>query len=226
MRRDCSHRPKPPQIVLSLLYRRPRAVSSSRAIFQPYLQPLHPSLELLLNRGLSGVKVMRFSRCAVAVALILATLAINSPFQVSAQSNTSNTFTIQGWQNSPYLCWYWWASFNLIGGEEAGVQWSTSSQIPTAVDLYIATPSAAGRRWFCDPGPEALYYDFGAFGSMHWVAPSTGTYALLVVNDAPYTVSGTISLVANNTTIPFSATGYGSARQPICPLFFPYPTEC
>jgi hypothetical protein len=169
---------------------------------------------------------MRSSRYAVAVALILATLAINGLFQVSAQSNASNTYTIRGWQNSPYVCWYWWASFNLIGGREVGVQWGTSSQLPTAVDLYIATPAAAGGRWFCDAGPEALYYGFGAFGSMHWVAPATGTYALLVVNDGPYTVSGTLSLVASNGTIPFSATGYGSARQPICPLFPIYLPEC
>jgi hypothetical protein len=169
---------------------------------------------------------MRFSRYAVAVALILAMSAINSLSQASAQSNASSTFTIQGWQNSLLLCWYWWASFNLTGGEEVSVQWSTSSQIPTAVHLYFATPSATSGRWFCDVGPEALYYDFGAFGSMHWVAPNTGTYALLVVNDDQYPVSATLSLTANNATIPLSATGYGSARRPpICPLF-PFLITC
>jgi len=154
---------------------------------------------------------MRLGGHLGAAALIL--LAGNVLFQVSAQSNAVNTFTIQGWQNSPYACWYWWAGFNLNGGEEVRVQWSTSSQIPIAVDLYITTPSAASGRWFCDVGPEALYYYSGAFGSTHWVAPAAGTYALLVVNDGAYTVSGTLSLVAANATVPFSATGYGTARQ-------------
>jgi hypothetical protein len=154
---------------------------------------------------------MRLGGYLGAVALIL--LAGNVLFQVSAQSNAVNTFTIQGWQNSPYVCWYWWAGFILTGGEEVRVQWSTSSQIPIAVDLYITTPSAAGGRWFCDAGPATLNYYSGAFGSIHWVAPATGTYTLLVVNDDCYTVSGTLSLVAANATVPFSATGNGTARQ-------------
>jgi hypothetical protein len=163
------------------------------------------------------MKLMRLIGHAGAVVLILAVLASN--IQVSTQSNGSNTFTIQGWQNTPYLCWFRWGSFNLTGGEEVSVQWDTSSQIPIAVDVYIATLSAVSGRWFCDIGPETLYYNSGAFGSIHWVAPATSAYALLVVDNGMYTVSGTLSLVAANASIPFSATGYGSARQePICPI--------
>jgi hypothetical protein len=157
---------------------------------------------------------------------MLVIFTINSLSQISAQSNPSNTFTIPGWQNSPYVCWYWWASFNLNGGEKVDIQWSTSSQIPTAVDIYITTLSAASGRWYCDAGPQALYYGESAFGSMHSVAPATGTYALLVVDDAPNTVSGTISLVVSNATVPLTATGYRSARQPICPLYPFYFPEC
>ena len=156
---------------------------------------------------------MRLCRYCCAVALVLAVLASNTLFQVSAESNATNTFTIQGWQNTPYVCWFWSASFSLAGGEEVSVSWSTSSQIPTAVDLYIAIPSAAGARWLCDIGPETLYYHSGAFGSTSWVAPTTGTYALLVVNNAHSTVSGTLSLVAGNASLPLSATGYGSRPQ-------------
>ncbi len=169
---------------------------------------------------------MRLGDYWFAVALVLAMLTCNILLPVSAESNAVNTFVIQGWQDTPYVCWYWWAGFSLAGGKEIRVQWNTSSQIPIAVDLYIATPPAVGGRWFCDLGPEALYYDSGAFGSMQWVAPATATYALLVVNDASYTVSGTLSLVEGNATIHFSATGYGRAWQPsVCGIYL-VPQAC
>ena len=99
------------------------------------------------------------------------------------------------------------------------VEWGTRSQVPVAVDLYIATPSGAGAAWYCDVGPESLFYDSGAFGSMHWVAPTTGKYTLLVVNDGLFAVSGTVTSTTSNVTIPLSSTGYGAARQPpFCPI--------
>ena len=169
---------------------------------------------------------MRLVRYTLVVALILTIVASNRLAQVSAQSNPANTFIIQGWQESPYICWYWWANFNLTGGEPVSLQWNAGSQIPTAVDIYVATPSSAGARWFCADGPNALYYGSSAYGTIHFVAPATSTYALLVVNDAPNTVSVTLSLTANNVTVPLSATGTGSARQQICPLFPIYLPEC
>ena len=172
----------------------------------------------LLNRGLIGVRIMRIFRYCCAVALVLAMLASVTLFQASAENNAANPFLIPGWQTMPYVCRYWWAGFSLTGGEELRVQWSTSSQIPHAVEIYVATPIATVGRWFCDVGPEAFYYYSSTFGSIQWVAPTTGPYAVLVVNDASYTVSGTISLTVGNATIPLSARGYGAAWQPsVCP---------
>jgi hypothetical protein len=165
---------------------------------------------------------MRLGLYAIAVALLL----LLTVLQANAQANTSDSFTLRGWQDSPYFCRYWWANFNLVNGEAVQLQWSTSSIIPTAVDLYLATPMQAGGKWFCDEGPQALYHYSAAFGSLVWDALFTGTYTLVVVNDSPYSVSGTLSVVAGNATVSFSATGYGIARQQICPLFPPYLVEC
>jgi hypothetical protein len=156
---------------------------------------------------------MRVGRYLILAGLILVVLGSNIQFQVSAQSGTSNTFALQGWQDSPYTCWYWWADFSLSGGEEGRVQWSTSSQIPTAVDLYVVTPEMARVKWFCGTGPETLYYVSSAFGSKTWAAPSTGSYVIILVNNNRNTLSGTLSIFAGNATIPFSATGYGIAWQ-------------
>jgi hypothetical protein len=157
---------------------------------------------------------MRFAAFACSVALIL--LASQAFLEVSAQSDAGNNFSVPGWQNNPYGCSYWWANFNLNAGQEVSVQWTTSGWYP--IDLYIATPLAASGRWFCGTGPEALFYDSGALGSTNWVAPATGTYAFVVVNDGLNAASGTLSLSAGNTTITASATGYGNARQLHCPI--------
>jgi len=151
------------------------------------------------------------------VALLLVILASSLPFLVSAQTNQPTYFVLP--QNQAQTCAYWWGTLNLAGGEGVNVQWSTHSQIPVAVGLYITTLSAARARWYCDIGPESLFYDSGAFGSMPWVAPTSGTYALLVVNDGPFTVSGAVASTNGNVTILFSLTGYGAARQePFCPV--------
>lgn len=164
---------------------------------------------------------------APAAALILAILASNTMLQVGAQGNAVNSFSIQGLQNHPFECGYWWADFRPIAGQTVRVQWTTSSHVPVAVDIYIVIPTAAAERWFCDSGPEALFYASGAFGSTHWVTPTTGTYTLLVVNDRLYTVSGTLTLIAGNVTIPLTSTGYGTAEQePICRFILPNIPEC
>jgi hypothetical protein len=169
---------------------------------------------------------MRLNGYAGVATLILAILASNTMLQVQAQGNAMSSFSIQGWQNNPYVCWYWWADFQMGAGQEIRVQWSTSSQVPIAVDIYMVIPTAHAGRWFCDSGPEALYAS-GAFGSTHWVTPTTGTYTLLVVNDRMYTVSGTLTLSAGSITIPLTSTGYGSARQePICPFLLPNLPQC
>jgi hypothetical protein len=156
--------------------------------------------------------------CSIAVPLILAIiLTSTAPFLVSAQTNQPTSFALP--QGSRRLCRFWWGSFSLSGGELVDLQWSTRNQVPFGVDLYVAPKLEPGYSWYCDTGPDSLYYDSGTFGSLYWVAPFSHMYTLVVVNDSPYAVSGALTLTAGNTTITFSQTGYGVAiQEPVCPI--------
>jgi len=163
------------------------------------------------------MKHIQLNYHSTSVALLRMVLASGLPFLVSAQTNQSTSFELP--QSQPGACAYWWASFSLTAGEKVNVEWSTRSQVPVAVDLYIATSSGAGAVWYCDVGPESLFSNLGAFGSMHWVAPSAGMYTLLVVNDGLFAVSDAVTSTTSNVTILHSSTGYGAARQPpFCPI--------
>jgi hypothetical protein len=151
------------------------------------------------------------------LALVLLALSGRSLLRVSAQSASSVTFKLP--RSSPYACGYFWADFSLNGGEAVVLKWSTISEIPVAVDIYVGAPTGASATWFCDIGPEASLYVSGAFGSTSWVTPTTATYAFVVVNSGQYNVAGTLLLFVVNTTLISPTTGYGYAREPVCPLY-------
>ena len=149
------------------------------------------------------------------LAVVLMVLGSSLLLPVSAQTNGSNIFNLPG--TSPLGCWYWWTSYSLVGGQDVTLQWSTQSQIPIAVNLYITTPSAGAAKWYCDVGLEAYYYStLGVFGSVNWRVPETGTYIVLVVNYDLYTTAGTLSLTAGNAAVPFLGSDYGIARLASC----------
>ncbi len=163
---------------------------------------------------------MRIGRYMGAFTLIFAVLLNTISFQASAQNSGSNTFTIRG--NSITSCWYFAVEFNATGRELFHVRWTTTSRIPTALDLYIASPSAIRRIWYCDSGPEGPYSNSGAFGSVNWIAPATGEYVALLVNNNHNSVSGALSIVTPNARVAVVAIGYAAARQqPICPAECP-----
>ncbi len=163
---------------------------------------------------------MRLGRYVSALALVLVILVSIIPGQASGQNYLSNTFTLSG--SSIVSCWYWGVKFNATGREQFHLRWTSTSQFPTALDLYIASPSAIGGIWYCDYGPEALYDNSGAFGSVSWIAPATGEYVVLVVNNNRNSVSGALSILAANATVAVTAIGYATARQqPICSLECP-----
>ena len=144
-------------------------------------------------------------------AIVLLLLIGNMVFQVCAQSGSVNTFTIPGTTSLGNACGFWWAQFNATGGDKMNFQWTVNSQNPPVkVDAYITKPSAVNGKWLYDVGPDWLQWGSGVSGSMTWTVASTGAYALIIVNSAPNTVSGTMSMLDSNTTVVFSATGQGT----------------
>jgi len=141
------------------------------------------------------------------VMLISSTIA--SPFVFGQGSAISLTFNLPG--ASIPACWYWAVGFQASQGEEVGVQWNETgfpSSSPTSLDVYIAPLAALHQIWYCTQGPLYLYYDSGAFGSLHWEAPSAGAYAVYVVNYHWDPIRGSLTVNAQNV----SAIGYFPAR--------------
>jgi len=181
------------------------------------VSPICPTPIIIPRSAPSRLKHTRLLLIASTVALIIVGISSNIIFQVSAQTVTSTTFKLPS--GTPWTCGYFWASFELVGGQKVAIRWSTLSSIPMAIDWYIASPAADSGRWFCDSGPEASLSGSGAFGSIHWSTPATGTYSIILVNYGAYPISGGLSLVLGNTTLRPSMSGYGYARELICPIF-------
>ena len=80
--------------------------------------------------------------------------------------------------------------------------------------LRIVSPSSIREVWFCDTGPVWLYSNSGAFGSANWAVPSAGEYVVLLVNYNYGSVSGTLSIMAVNTTVAATPISYAMARLP------------
>lgn len=122
------------------------------------------------------------------------------PFTTQYASSTEtsyvygpNTFTINA--SSTVFCYDWRENFNATKGQRFHIEWTSNfAQTPKVLDLYIATPSAVAKTWYCDTGPEALYFRSNAIGSVDWVAPSAGQYIALLVNNNPNYASGTLSI--------------------------------
>jgi hypothetical protein len=155
---------------------------------------------------------MRLKNSLIAYILIVAVLVSFASSSVSAQTYPASSFSLGG--TSAVACWYWGVMFNATQGQRFTVAWGETGGTPTSLDLYIVAPSSLSERWFCDTGPNELYYNSGAFGSANWAARSGGGYIVLVVNDNYGPVSGTLSITAANATVALTTIGYAMARQP------------
>ena len=142
----------------------------------------------------------------------LALGSIGSP-PAMAQSPSAFSFTLQ--ESSLVGCWYYGVSFDGTQGQQFTAQWSQSPSAvgPVSVNFYISPLEAVQQIWLCDKGPVNIYWDDGAYGTANWAPPSTGGYAVLVVNYGPYPVSGTISITSGNATLSATPIGPAFARR-------------
>ncbi len=117
------------------------------------------------------------------------------------------TFTIQG--TSAGCTDRWWQSraevesFNGTQGEQFHMQWTVTDQksgAQTSVGFFITTLSEFVNTWWCNSSGTqkvlwAAHYSSSSSDTWaDWVAPATGEYVALIVNNNPNAVSGTLSI--------------------------------
>jgi len=154
-----------------------------------------------------------FKSVGFGLGLVLLTLSSIGLIPLSGQSSPAFPFTLQG--SSLASCWYYGVGFSAAGGEQITAQWSEAPSPvgPVSVNFYIAKLTAVHQTWLCDQGPVNLYWNDGAYGTANWAVPSTGGYAVLVVNYSQYLVSGTISVTIVNATISATPIGPSPVRR-------------
>jgi hypothetical protein len=159
---------------------------------------------------------MRLKSTAFGFVLVFVALGTITSLPASAQTPSAFSFTLQG--SSLALCWFYGVSFSATQGQQLTVQWSenTTGVGPVSLDFYIVRLASTNQRWFCDSGPGYLYWNDGAFGTANWAAPSTGGYAVLLVNYSYHSVSGIISVTAANVTLSATPIGPGTVRRLMC----------
>jgi len=159
---------------------------------------------------------VRLKSTAFGFALVLVALGIIAPLPASAQTPAAFSFTLQG--SSLALCWFYGVSFSATRGQQLKFLWGENSTGlgPVSLDFYIIRLTSINQRWFCDSGPAFLYWNDGAFGMANWVVPSTGGYAVLLVNYSYHSVSGIISVTAANVTLSATPVGPGTVRRLMC----------
>lgn len=156
---------------------------------------------------------MWFKSTTFGIALVFLTLGTTGLLPVIAQAPSTFSFSLQ--ESSLVTCWYYGVSFDGTQGQQFTVQWSENPSAvgPVSVNFYIAPLMVARQNWLCDKGPVNLYWADGAYGTANWFAPSTGAYAVLVLNYGPYPVSGTISVTTVNATLSATPMGPTAVRR-------------
>ena len=131
----------------------------------------------------------------------------------SAQAESSFSFSLPG--SSLAACWFYGVSFTAAEGQQITAQWNENftDAGPVSVDFYIAPLTAVRQIWLCEDGPVYSYWNDGAYGTARWIAPSTGAYAVVVVNYSWYPVSGTISIMPTNGTLSATSMGPSTVRR-------------
>jgi len=146
---------------------------------------------------------------AVSSLLVLVVIgaATNSLGSASGQA-PSFSFSLQG--SSLTQCWFYAIGFAAAEGERFLVTWNETNSPPISMNFYILPQSSLHEIWNCLDGPVTLYFNDGALGSATWVAPSAGSYAVLLVNYSHSSVSGAVSIAAVNASISVTPIGYGA----------------
>jgi len=171
-------------------------------------------LEDLINHGVW----MRLRLTAFGLLLIFITLGATTSLPSWAQPPSAFSFTLQG--SSMSACWIYRISFSATQGQQFTVRWDQNQTGvgPVSLNLYIARSAEVDKIWLCDDGPVSLYWRDGAYGTVNWAAPSTGGYAIVLVNYSYNSISGAISLTTINATLSATAMGPTTVRRkpPVC----------
>jgi hypothetical protein len=159
---------------------------------------------------------MRLKSTVFGFVLLFLALGATNSLPASAQTPSTFSFTLQG--SSISTCWYYGVSFRATQGQLLTLKWSEnpSGVGSVSLDFYVVPLVSIQRIWLCDEGPVSLYWNDGAYGTANWAAPSTGGYAILLVNYSYHSVSGMISITAVNTTLSVTPMGSGAVRRQIC----------
>lgn len=132
----------------------------------------------------------------------------------SSQEPSSFSFSLQG--SSLTQCWFYAVGFTAVAGEQLLMSWNETNFPPVSMNFYIVPQASLREVWDCFDGPVMLYFNDGAVGSASWVAPSAGSYAVLLVNYSYSPVSGAVSISAVNATVSVAPIGYGAIRPYLC----------
>jgi hypothetical protein len=159
---------------------------------------------------------MRLKSTAFGFVLVLIAMGAFILLPASAQAPSAFSFTLPG--GSLVSCWYYGVSFTATEGQRLTLQWSEnpSGIGPVSLDFYIVPLASIQRIWLCEEGPVSLYWNDGAYGTANWAAPSTGGYAVLLINYSYHTVPGMISVTATNATLSATPIGPSTVRRETC----------
>jgi CubicO group peptidase (beta-lactamase class C family) len=149
----------------------------------------------------------RQSQVGSLLVLVVVGVATTSA-SASGQASSSFSFSLQG--SSLTQCWFYAVGFTAAEGEKFLVVWNETNFPPVSMNFYIIPQSSLREIWDCLDGPVTLYSNDGAIGSATWVAPSEGSYVVLLVNYSYSSVSGAVSIAAVNATISATPIGYGA----------------
>jgi len=155
---------------------------------------------------------MRISQLTFGVLLLAITVVAALPF---TYGQGPSTFPFNLPSSSVVDCWFFALTFQATQGRAVTFQWSEnlSSAGPISMDFYIVPASSFRSHWYCDQGPAYVYFNNGAYGVAHWVAPSTDGYAAILVNYGYYAVSGAISITTPNATVSANPLGPSTVRR-------------
>jgi hypothetical protein len=159
---------------------------------------------------------MQFKWALLGLLVVFVALGGVTPVPIWGQTSSTFPFTLQG--GSLPLCWFYGVSFSATQGQQITFQWAEnlSSAGPVSMDFYIVPASSFHLRWYCQQGPEYVYWTDGAYGTANWAAPFSSGYSALLVNYGYYPISGTISITAPNGTVSAIPLGPSTVPRQLC----------
>lgn len=155
---------------------------------------------------------MKTKPLTLGIVLLSVTLASALPF---AYGQPASEFPFNLPSGTASNCWFFGVTFQATQGQAITIQWTQNltSAGPISMNVYILPASSFRLHWYCDDGPEYVYWADGAYGIANWRVPWTDVYAAILVNYGYYAVSGTLSLTTPNATISATPLGLSTVKR-------------